>query len=37
MHNKLPNSDMTLIKEAGDMLSTEKSKVLAEYLASKIE
>jgi pimeloyl-ACP methyl ester carboxylesterase len=37
MHNKLPNSDMTLIKKAGHMLPIEQSKVLAEYLASKIQ
>ncbi len=36
MHNKLPNSDMALIKNAGHMLPIEQSKVLAEYLASKI-
>jgi pimeloyl-ACP methyl ester carboxylesterase len=37
MHNKLPNSDMTLIKKAGHMLPIEQSNVLAEYLASKIQ
>ena len=36
MHIKLPNSDMTLIKKAGHMLLIEQSKILAEYLASKI-
>jgi pimeloyl-ACP methyl ester carboxylesterase len=36
MHIKLPNSDMTLIKKAGHMLPIEQSKILAEYLASKI-
>jgi pimeloyl-ACP methyl ester carboxylesterase len=37
MHKKLSNSDMTLVKKAGHMLPIEQSKVLAEYLASKIE
>jgi pimeloyl-ACP methyl ester carboxylesterase len=36
MHKQLSNSDMTLIKNAGHMLPIEQSKVLAEYLASKI-
>jgi pimeloyl-ACP methyl ester carboxylesterase len=36
MHKHLPNSDMTIIKNAGHMLPIEQSKVLAEYLASKI-
>ena len=36
MHKQLSNSDMTLIENAGHMLPIEQSKVLAEYLASKI-
>lgn len=36
MHKQLPNSDMTLIKNAGHMLPIEQSKVLATYLAEKI-
>lgn len=36
MHQHLPNSDMTQIKNAGHMLPIEQSRVLAEYLASKI-
>jgi pimeloyl-ACP methyl ester carboxylesterase len=36
MHKQLSNSDMTRIKNAGHMLPIEQSKVLAEYLASKI-
>ena len=36
MHNNLANSDMTLIENAGHMLPIEQSRVLAEYLASKI-
>jgi pimeloyl-ACP methyl ester carboxylesterase len=36
MHKLLPNSDMTLIKNAGHMLPIEQSRALAEYLASKI-
>ena len=36
MHKHLPNSDMTLIKNAGHMLPIEQSDALAEYLASKI-
>jgi hypothetical protein len=35
MHHDLPNSDMTLIKNAGHMLPIEQSRALAEYLASK--
>ena len=36
MNKQLPNSDMTLIKNAGHMLPIEQSKVLAAYLAEKI-
>jgi pimeloyl-ACP methyl ester carboxylesterase len=36
MHKQLSNSDMTLIKNAGHMLPIEQSRILAEYLASKI-
>jgi pimeloyl-ACP methyl ester carboxylesterase len=36
MHKDLPNSDMTLIENAGHMLPIEQSRALAEYLASKI-
>lgn len=36
MHKHLANSDMTLIKNAGHMLPIEQSRLLAEYLASKI-
>jgi pimeloyl-ACP methyl ester carboxylesterase len=36
MHKQLPNSDMTIIKNAGHMLPIEQSKLLAEYLALKI-
>jgi pimeloyl-ACP methyl ester carboxylesterase len=36
MHHDLPNSDMTLIKNAGHMLPIEQSRALAEYLTSKI-
>lgn len=36
MHKQLPNSDMTVVKNAGHMLPIEQSRVLAEYLASKI-
>lgn len=36
IHQHLPNSDVTRIKNAGHMLPIEQSEVLAEYLASKI-
>lgn len=36
MHEKMPNSDMTLIKNAGHMLPIEQSELLAEYLTAKI-
>jgi pimeloyl-ACP methyl ester carboxylesterase len=36
MHKQLPNSDMTLIENAGHMLPIEQSRLLAEYLALKI-
>lgn len=37
MHKQLKNSDITIIENAGHMLPIEQSKLLAEYLASKIE
>tara|TARA_R110000751_G_scaffold35564_1_gene87337 strand:+ start:54384 stop:55112 length:729 start_codon:yes stop_codon:yes gene_type:complete len=36
MHKQLSNSDMTILEKAGHMLPIEQSKILAEYLASKI-
>ena len=36
MHKHLPNSDVKLIEKAGHMLPIEQSRLLAEYLASKI-
>lgn len=37
MHKQLANSDLTIVDNAGHMLPIEQSKLLAEYLASKIE
>lgn len=36
IHKQLPNSDITLIENAGHMLPIEQPKALAEYLAAKI-
>ena len=36
MHKHLANSDITVIENAGHMLPIEQSRILAEYLASKI-
>jgi pimeloyl-ACP methyl ester carboxylesterase len=36
MHKTLPNSDMTLMNNAGHMLPIEQSEELAKYLVSKI-
>jgi pimeloyl-ACP methyl ester carboxylesterase len=37
MHKQLTNSDLTIVENAGHMLPIEQSKLLAEYLAAKIE